>query len=157
MANANQWLGGFLQGSRSLKDLQKLDLHQVLLSLFSFEEKKQIEALAPAYWILPTGTKAAISYGAEPTISVLLQEMFGAKETPKIAGGAIPLTIELLSPAKRPLQVTRDLASFWSATYPKIRSEMKAKYPRHFWPENPLESEPQRGARKRATNTSNHR
>jgi ATP-dependent helicase HrpB len=147
--NLETWLAPFLSGVRSLKDLAKVDLEMALSSQLTRNDLRDLEAAAPAYLELPTGTKAWISYGEHPTISVALQELFGSTKTPAIAGGKVPLTIELLSPAKRPLQVTKDLISFWDTTYPKLRSEMRAKYPRHEWPENPREAPPSRGRKPR--------
>jgi len=149
LAELSTWLSPFLMGVRSIKDLASIDLEQALLASISREDKRELELIAPPYLELPTGTKAWIAYGEQPSISVALQELFGSIKTPVIAGGKFALTIELLSPAKRPLQVTRDLLSFWDNTYPKLRPEMRAKYPRHEWPENPREAPPSKGRKPR--------
>jgi ATP-dependent helicase HrpB len=93
---------------------------------------------------VPSGSRVPIDYGnpAEPTLSVRLQEMFGLVDTPRVGGGKVPLTIHLLSPARRPVQVTRDLASFWANGYKAVKAELKGRYPRHYWPDDPLIAEP---------------
>jgi ATP-dependent helicase HrpB len=100
---------------------------------------------------VPTGSRIAVNYGdpGSPVLAVRLQEMFGLTETPRVGGGRIPLTLHLLSPAGRPVQVTRDLAGFWRTSYFDVRRELKSRYPRHAWPENPLEAEPTRRPKRR--------
>ena len=100
---------------------------------------------------MPTGSSIAIDYEDEsaPCIAVRMQEVFGLADTPRIAGGTLPLTLKLLSPALRPMQITRDLAGFWRGSYAEVRKDMRGRYPRHYWPENPLEAEAVRGIRPR--------
>ena len=111
----------------------------------------QLDELAPTHISLPTGTRTPIDYLDDnaPCASMRMQEVFGLAATPRIGGGAVPVTFKLLSPAHRPLQVTRDLASFWRNAYVEVRKDMRGRYPRHDWPENPLEAEPTRRAKPR--------
>ncbi len=142
----SEWLGPFLQNTRTIDALQKIDLVSALASSLTWDEKKEIDRLAPSHFVLPTGTNAPITYaGVEnPTLSVRLQEMLGQAETPKIGDGRTALVLELLSPARRPLQVTRDLTSFWKNAYKEVRKEMVGRYPKHYWPENPSDAKPTR-------------
>ncbi len=105
---------------------------------------------APSHWEVPSGSRIAIDYSDldAPVLAVRLQELFGLADTPKIAGGRVPLTLHLLSPAMRPVQVTRDLASFWSRGYFEVRKDLKGRYPKHHWPDNPLEAPATRGTRR---------
>ena len=112
---------------------------------------KTINELAPTHIVLPTGRQAEIFYHEDraPEVSVYLQELFGQSVTPRIAAGKVPLTLVLLSPAKRPLQVTRDLESFWKNSYQQVRKEMMGRYPKHSWPLDPLQAVPMRGVKRR--------
>ena len=112
---------------------------------------RRLDELAPTHLTLPTGNRARVDYidALAPVSSMRMQEVFGLATTPRIGGGAVPVTFKLLSPAQRPLQVTRDLASFWRNAYVDVRKDMRGRYPRHYWPENPLEAEPTRGIKKR--------
>ena len=100
---------------------------------------------------MPTGSRIAIDYLDDnaPCVEVRMQEVFGLADTPRIAGGRVPITLKLLSPARRPMQITRDLAGFWKGSYAEVRKDMRGRYPKHYWPENPLEAEPLRGAKPR--------
>jgi ATP-dependent helicase HrpB len=99
---------------------------------------------------VPSGSQIRLDYsGEEPVLAARLQELFGLHATPRIAGGQVPLLIHLLSPAMRPVQVTRDLASFWRETYPEVKKELKGRYPRHYWPEDPLQAEAVRGIKRK--------
>ena len=108
------------------------------------DDPRDLDRLVPTHIEVPSGSRVAIDYTnpAEPSLSVRLQEMFGLSDTPRIAGGKVPLTIHLLSPARRPVQVTRDLASFWATGYKAVKAELKGRYPRHYWPDDPLVAEP---------------
>ncbi len=134
-----QWLAPHLVGLRSLADLQKLDLMRPLRDMLSREQKTLIDRCAPEFYKPPKGREVAIDYSNpdQPLAAVRLQFMLGVKRTPTVANGNVPLTIELLSPADRPIQKTRDLAGFWSGSYQAVRKEMKGRYPKHDWPENP--------------------
>ena len=100
---------------------------------------------------MPSGSRLPIDYGdpSAPVLAVRLQEMFGLADTPRIAQGAVPLTVHLLSPAHRPVQVTRDLAGFWRTSYFDVRKEMRGRYPKHYWPDDPMQAEPTRKAKPR--------
>ncbi len=115
------------------------------------KQQRALDELAPTHVTLPTGTRAKIDYRDDnaPVASMRMQEVFGLAATPKIGGGRVPVTFKLLSPAHRPLQVTRDLASFWRNAYVDVRKDMRGRYPRHYWPENPLEAEPTKRAKPR--------
>ena len=144
LASLPDWLGPFLDGLRRREHLQRVDLSAALRTLVPWEQARRLDSAAPTHIEVPSGSRVAIDYAnpAEPTLSVRLQEMFGLTETPRIAGGTVPVTIHLLSPARRPVQVTRDLASFWKNGYRDVKSELKGRYPRHYWPDDPLVAEP---------------
>ncbi|CAK7042966.1 MAG: hypothetical protein DESF_01795 [Desulfovibrio sp.] len=134
------WLGPFMTNCTSLAALSDEAFFAALRGLLSGNSGRLLDRLAPTHWQAPSGAQRPITYGEEggPTLDVKLQEMFGCVDTPCIAGGRIPLLLRLNSPAGRPLQVTRDLAHFWRNGYPAVRSEMRGRYPRHPWPEDPL-------------------
>ena len=144
LAKLDEWLGPFLDGVRRREHLQRVDLGAALRTLVPWEQARRLDSAAPTHIEVPSGSRVAIDYAnpAEPTLSVRLQEMFGLTETPRLAGGKVPVTIHLLSPARRPVQVTRDLASFWKNGYRDVKSELKGRYPRHYWPDDPLVAEP---------------
>jgi ATP-dependent helicase HrpB len=146
------WLAPFLPGKRSLEQLRSVDLRQVLAAQFSYDQLRLLDRAAPEAVDLPSGTRARIDYesGEIPKIAVRLQEMFGQAETPRVGDGRIALTVELLSPAHRPLQLTRDLTSFWKNAYLQVRKEMQGRYPKHSWPEDPLSAQPTRRPKRRA-------
>jgi ATP-dependent helicase HrpB len=151
LATVSQWLGPALTGIRRRSDLRRLDLETALLSLLDPQQRRRLDELAPTHVEVPSGSRIAIDYGdgSAPALAVRLQEVFGWVETPRIAGGRVPLTLHLLSPARRPVQVTRDLAGFWRGTYFDVRKDLKGRYPRHDWPEDPLSAVPTRRARPR--------
>jgi ATP-dependent helicase HrpB len=139
-----QWLVPFLRGIRQRSQLSKLNLGDVLRSMFTSGQMKELNRLAPSHLKVPSGSSIALDYGSgdQPVLGVRLQELFGQIETPRIGGDRIPVVIHLLSPAKRPLAVTQDLPSFWKNTYPEIRKQMRSKYPKHVWPDDPLSAQP---------------
>ena len=147
------WLVPALAGKTALSELSPDDLHAALTGLLPWPLRRRLDAEAPTHFEAPTGSNAAIDYEAEagPTISIRLQELFGLATHPTIAGGRIPLVIELLSPAHRPVQVTRDLPGFWRGSYAAVRSDMRGRYPRHPWPDDPLAAAPTRRAKPRGT------
>jgi ATP-dependent helicase HrpB len=126
---------------------------EALRARIGYERQRKLVELAPTHVGLPTGTRTPIDYLSDnaPIASMRMQEVFGLAATPRIGGGAVPVTFELLSPARRPLQVTRDLASFWKNAYLEVRKDMRGRYPRHYWPENPLEAPPTMRAKPRGT------
>lgn len=132
--------------------IDAIDLVAALRNLLSHEQQRQLDRLAPEHYEVPTGSRIRIDYSdpAAPVLPVRLQEMFGEQVTPRIANGAIALTVHLLSPAGRPIQVTRDLAGFWRTSYFDVRKEMRGRYPRHEWPENPLDATPTRRAKRKS-------
>jgi ATP-dependent helicase HrpB len=138
------WLGPFLDGVSRRDHLARIDLSSALRARLPHGVQRQLDQLAPTHIEVPSGSRVAVDYGdpAEPTLSVRLQEMFGLTDTPRIGGVKVPLTVHLLSPARRPVQVTRDLASFWANGYRSVKAELKGRYPRHYWPDDPLVAEP---------------
>ncbi len=145
------WLEPFLAGLTRRSHLSRVPLTDALRSRLSHAQQRRLDELAPTHIALPTGTRAKIDYRDDnaPCASMRMQEVFGLASTPKIGGGAVPVTFKLLSPAQRSLQVTRDLASFWKNAYVDVRKDMRGRYPRHYWPENPLEAEPTKRAKPR--------
>lgn len=133
------WLAPYLDGVNLLQDFKKLNLHSILESLLPWEKQQQLKTLAPLRLTVSSGSSIAIDYSSTPPIlAVKLQEMFGCEETPTIANGKIALVVHLLSPAKRPLQITQDLAGFWRSSYHDVKKDMKGRYPKHPWPDDPL-------------------
>jgi ATP-dependent helicase HrpB len=152
-AQREAWLVPALYDKTSLKDLSPGDLSDALMTLLPWELRGPLEREAPTHFEAPTGTQLAIDYEAEqgPTIAVRLQELFGLNTHPSIAKGAIPLVLELLSPAHRPVQVTRDLPGFWRGSYAAVRSDLRGRYPRHPWPEDPANAVPTRRVKSKGT------
>ncbi|GFM33047.1 ATP-dependent helicase HrpB [Desulfovibrio subterraneus] len=146
-----QWLGPFLNGITRRSQFKSLDLCAAITALLDWPMQQRLDRDAPTHLEVPSGSRIRLDYTEQggPTLPVKLQEMFGAKETPAIAGGRFPLLVHLLSPAGRPLQVTRDLVSFWKNGYPAVRAEMRGRYPRHPWPEDPTTARPTRHVTKR--------
>jgi ATP-dependent helicase HrpB len=150
LATVDDWLAPFLDGITRRDHLQRLDLVAILKSRLDYAAQQALDRLAPTHLEVPSGSRIPIDYGgAAPSLAVRLQEMFGLTETPAVGGGRVPLTIELLSPAGRPVQVTRDLVSFWARGYPEVRKELKGRYPKHYWPDDPYQAEPTARARPR--------
>ena len=154
-ANAKDWLPLYIDEGGHIKstaaELKKLKLAEILWNSISYQTQLEINRLAPTHIAVPTGSHIRIEYrhGAEaPVLSVRLQECFGMKRTPCIDDGRQPLLMELLSPGFKPVQLTQDLESFWQATYFEVRKELRRRYPKHYWPENPLEAEAVRGVKK---------
>lgn len=141
-AELQEQLRPFVAGMRSVQDLKSLSMHDILLSGLDWGKRQQLDEEAPTHVQVPSGSRIPVDYSdpEAPTLSVRLQEMFGQQETPRIAGGRVPLTLHLLSPAQRPVQVTRDLANFWRETYFDVKKDLKGRYPKHYWPDNPLEA-----------------
>jgi ATP-dependent helicase HrpB len=138
------WLAPFLDGCWKREHLAKLSLLTILKSQLSHSLVQQFDSLAPSHLKLPSGSRAVIDYGSgdQPILAIKLQELFGQRETPRIANGTVTILLHLLSPASRPLAVTQDLQSFWKTVYPGIRKQLLARYPKHFWPEDPLTAKP---------------
>jgi len=126
-------------------------MKMILSSLFSHGQLRELDWLAPTHLTVPTGSHIPVEYaaGSRPVLAVRLQEMFGQTETPTVGGGRVKVVLHLLSPAHRPLAVTQDLPSFWQNAYPDVRKDMRGRYPKHHWPENPLEAKPTRRVKRR--------
>jgi ATP-dependent helicase HrpB len=150
VATLDDWLLPWLDGITRREHLARLDLNAILRSRLDWNQQQRLDALAPTHLTVPSGSRIPIDYSADsPTVSVRLQELFGLTKTPEVANGRVPLTVELLSPARRPVQVTRDLASFWARGYPEVKKELKGRYPKHYWPDDPLKAEPTARAKPR--------
>ncbi|GAB5464108.1 ATP-dependent helicase HrpB [Hoeflea alexandrii] len=146
------WFAPYQPGVMSLKGIDREGLNEGLLSLCGPGARKELDRLAPTHYQAPTGSRLPIRYEAEsPAIAIRVQELFGETRHPAIAGGRLPLTLELLSPAQRPIQTTRDLPGFWHGSWADVRAEMRGRYPRHPWPENPAEAAPTHRAKPRGT------
>jgi len=145
------WLAPYLTGISSLAQLKRLDLTWPLHALLPTEQRRNIDTLAPTHLTIPSGSRIALDYesGEIPILAVRLQELFGMTETPFVANGKVPVVIHLLSPARRPVQATQDLKSFWETGYVEVKKELKGRYPKHFWPDDPLQASPTRGIKKR--------
>jgi len=144
LGSLETWLAPFLDRISRRDHLARIDLGAALKALVPWDRQRTLDRLAPTHIDVPSGSRVAVDYAnpAEPTLSVRLQEMFGLVDTPRVGGGKVPLTLHLLSPARRPVQVTRDLASFWASGYRAVKAELKGRYPRHYWPDDPLVAEP---------------
>ena len=156
LSTAADWLPFYLEeGGRvksSVLELRKLNLAEIIWNLLPYEAQQEVDRLAPTHIEVPTGSRIRIDYrtGAEaPVLSVRLQECFGMERTPCVDDGKRPVLMELLSPGFKPVQLTQDLASFWQGTYFEVRKELRRRYPKHYWPENPLEAEAVRGVKRK--------
>lgn len=149
LATLEQWALPWLAGISRRDQLKQFSLTAALHALLDRQQRDSLAAALPSHIKVPTGSQIAIDYLPEggPVLAVKLQELFGLSETPSLAGGRVPLTIHLLSPARRPVGVTADLASFWLQGYPQVRKELRGRYPKHPWPEDPLAAAPQRGVK----------
>jgi ATP-dependent helicase HrpB len=146
------WLAPHVHGMRSRSDLQKLNLASILEGALSWEQRRRLDDWAPTHIAVPSGSRIPVDYGdpTAPSLSVRLQELFGMTETPFIAGGRVAVTMHLLSPASRPVQVTRDLANFWRETYFDVKKDLKGRYPKHYWPDDPMSAIPTNRVKPRA-------
>ncbi|WP_274361364.1 ATP-dependent helicase HrpB [Paenibacillus thermotolerans] len=138
-ASLTDWLAPYIGGMKSRADLQRLNVTEALLSLLPWEQRRMLDDWAPTHITVPSGSRIPIDYSdpASPSLSVRLQEVFGLQQTPLIAGGRVPIVMHLLSPAQRPVQVTRDLSSFWRDAYFEVKKDLKGRYPKHYWPDDP--------------------
>ena len=155
MQTADEWLYPYLERNghvmNTAAELKKIDLQEVLWAIVPYDVQQQIDLLAPTHIQVPTGSRIRIDYRLEsdaPVLSVRLQECFGMKQTPCVDNGRRPLLMELLSPGFKPVQLTKDIVSFWNGAYFEVRKELRRRYPKHYWPENPLESEAVRGTKR---------
>lgn len=145
------WLRPHVYDMKRAEDLQRLDLANVLLGRLTWKQRRDLDERAPSHLEVPSGSRIPIDYSdpASPVLAVRLQEMFGHVQTPRIDRGRVPLTLHLLSPAHRPVQVTQDLENFWHDTYFDVRKDLRGRYPKHHWPEDPLEARPTRRVKPR--------
>ena len=150
LVSMNDWLGPYLEPISLLSHFKKLDLKSILTALLTWEQNQQLDALAPQRLKVPSGSSYPIDYTTTPPVlAVKLQEMFGCIDTPAVVDGQVPISVHLLSPAGRPLQVTQDLVGFWQTSYQEVRKEMKGRYPKHPWPEDPTNATPTRRTKPR--------
>lgn len=148
VAHLEDWLAPWLDGITRKDHLSRLDLRGALHGLLDWNRQRQLDDWMPTHLGVPSGSRIAIDYeGGVPKLSVRLQEVFGLMESPRVANGRVPVTMELLSPARRPVQVTQDLASFWARTYHDVKKDLKGRYPKHYWPDDPYVAEATRKVR----------
>lgn len=144
ISNLDEWLSPYIQGMRNLRDLQRIPLSQALEGMLDWNQRQALEREAPTHIKVPSGSRIPVDYSnpTAPVLAVRLQEMFGQLDTPRIGGGRVPVLLHLLSPARRPVQVTSDLASFWRSTYFEVKKDLKGRYPKHYWPDDPHQAIP---------------
>jgi ATP-dependent helicase HrpB len=150
-ASLEEWATPWISGFTRREHFSRMDLGHALRGRLSYAQGAILEREAPTHFTVPSGSHVPIDYldGEIPTLSVRLQEMFGLRQTPSVAAGRLPLLLKLLSPARRPVQITRDLVSFWNRGYHEVKKDLKGRYPKHYWPEDPYAAEPTRRARPR--------
>jgi ATP-dependent helicase HrpB len=143
-SSLEDWLLPWIHGSSRLDQLQRLDLEGVLRSRLDWPRQQVLDRLAPESLTVPSGSRKRLDYaaGPQPVLAVRLQELFGLADTPRVCDGEVPVLLHLLSPAQRPIQVTQDLRGFWERTYPEVRKELKGRYPKHYWPDDPWSAIP---------------
>jgi len=151
LATLEDWLAPWLDGMTRAAHLSRLDLAAILGERLGWESRRRLDQHAPTHLVVPSGSRIPIDYESaeNPILAVRLQELFGLAETPRIAGGRVALTLHLLSPARRPVQVTQDLAGFWASSYRMVKADLKGRYPKHYWPDDPMEAEPTARAKPR--------
>ncbi|WP_284639234.1 ATP-dependent helicase HrpB [Paenibacillus silviterrae] len=144
LGSLEEWLKPHILGLKNRAQLERLKLTEILESMLTWEQRRQLDSEAPTHVTVPSGSRIAVDYSQveQPVVSVKLQEVFGWKDTPRLARGRVPVLLHLLSPAQRPVQVTKDLASFWSSTYFDVKKDLKGRYPKHYWPDDPLTALP---------------
>jgi ATP-dependent helicase HrpB len=153
-SNPKEWLLPWLRGRRSGQDVKNMDILPALKAQFSWEQGRLLEDRAPTAIVVPSGHHIEIDYavGDVPILAVKLQEMFGLADTPAIAGGRVKVLLHLLSPARRPVQITQDLKGFWNSGYQQVKKELKGRYPKHPWPDDPWNAVPTRRTKRRMSN-----
>jgi ATP-dependent helicase HrpB len=152
-STAAAWLAPFLAGKTKLSEIDTDDLGTALGTLLAWHLQRRLQEEAPTHFEAPTGNRHAIDYetAGAPALHIRVQELFGLRQHPSIARGKLPLTLHLLSPAQRPIQITRDLPGFWKGSWVAVKAEMKGRYPRHSWPEDPASAAPTARAKPRGT------
>jgi ATP-dependent helicase HrpB len=145
------WLMPYLDGVGSIKALQQLDLNRIMQSMLNYRQQVLMDEWLPKRFTVPSGSQIKLNYvqPGNPVLSVRLQEMLGCAENPSVARGQIVLKVELLSPGRRPVQITTDLANFWTNSYPSVKKDMAGRYPKHVWPDDPLTAQPTAFAKRR--------
>ena len=152
LASLDTWFTPFQENTRGIDDITAASLHDGLMALVPYELQRDIGKLVPTHFEAPTGQRHPIRYdGDEPVLAIRVQELFGLKQHPSVAGGRLPLLLELVSPAQRPIQTTRDLPGFWAGSWRDVRADMRGRYPKHPWPEDPAEAMPTTRAKPRGT------
>jgi ATP-dependent helicase HrpB len=150
VASASEWLEPYLAGMTSMSEVSSLDVSMLLRSQLPWPEGARLDELAPTRLELASGRSIVIDYtsgvaeGTAPVVPIRVQDLFGTKEHPSIAGGRVKLVLQLLSPADRPIQITSDLPGFWSGSWTEVRKDMAGRYPKHQWPEDPANADPKR-------------
>jgi ATP-dependent helicase HrpB len=152
ISTLQDWLAPHLYGLKSRGDLQRLNVFTMIESMLTWDERRTLDEAVPTHIVVPSGSRIPVDYcnPAAPTLSVRLQELFGLKQTPRVAIGRVPVLLHLLSPAQRPVQVTSDLASFWQDAYFEVKKDLKGRYPKHYWPDDPLIAMPTTRVRPRS-------
>ena len=150
LAGLSQWLLPSLSGVHDVRALRQVNVHDALLRLLDWQQRQKLESALPSHYTVPTGSRLPVRYrhGEPPVLAVRIQEMFGEQRTPMLAEGRVALVLELLSPARHPLQITGDLAAFWQGAYREVQKEMKGRYPKHVWPDDPGRAAPTRRTKK---------
>jgi ATP-dependent helicase HrpB len=150
-AGFDDWFAPLIAGMRKLSEVDRVDLSAALNTLLDWPQRAKLDELAPTHIEVPSGSRVPVDYSSSqaPVLAVRIQEVFGLTQSPKLMGGRVPLTLHLLSPAHRPVQVTQDLAGFWKSSYFDVRKDLRGRYPKHEWPENPLDALPTRRAKPR--------
>jgi ATP-dependent helicase HrpB len=153
LATLEEWLGPYLSGKSRLDALSAAELGEALGAMLDYDLRRALDEQAPESIRVPSGQSRRLDYvpGQSPVLAVKLQELFGLADTPRIARGRVAVTLHLLSPAQRPIQVTQDLKGFWERTYPEVKKELKGRYPRHPWPDDPWSATPTARAKPRGT------
>jgi ATP-dependent helicase HrpB len=153
LESLDEWLAPHLSGVRTAQDLAALDVAAAVGTLLDYRQKRDLDDLAPTHLTVPSGSRIRLDYtdGDLPVLAVKLQELFGLAETPTVAGGRVAVLLHLLSPAGRPIQVTQDLKGFWNGAYHQVKKELKGRYPKHPWPDDPWSAQPTRRAKPRGT------
>lgn len=144
LENLEQWLAPYLTGMRSGEHLKKLDLAAIFAALLDWQHRSQLDREAPTHLTVPSGSQVKLRYtpGEPPVLAVRLQEMFGLADTPRICNNTVPVLLHLLSPARRPMQITQDLRGFWEGAYHEVKKELRGRYPKHHWPDDPWQAQP---------------
>jgi ATP-dependent helicase HrpB len=153
LGHLDAWLAPWLDNITRRDHFARLDMHAILLSQLEWQQQRRLDEGAPTHLVVPSGSHKRLEYtpGQSPVLAVKLQELFGLADTPRVAWGRVPVTLHLLSPAQRPIQVTQDLKGFWERTYSEVKKELKGRYPRHPWPDDPWNAVPTARAKPRGT------